>query len=99
MKQVQFDLLTVLCESVIVRRPVHEKMRLLNQWYEAGYDAEVDPLQSTQIVKEMGVPECSVETILGELQVLLQEYQKLFEVRQNAVHRLRAEKIADEVFA
>lgn len=99
MKQVQFDLLTVLCKSVIVCRPVHEKMQLLHQWYTSGYGSDVDHLQSTQIVKRMGVPECSVENILDELYMLMDEYQKFFEVRQNAVNRLREEKLAEEVFA
>ena len=31
--------------------------------------------------------------------MLMDEYQKFFEVRQNAVNRLREEKLAEEVFA
>ena len=52
MKQVQFDLLTVLCKASVCQ-PVHEKMQLLHQWYTSGYGSDVDHLQSTQIVKRM----------------------------------------------
>lgn len=91
MKQMQSDLLTVLYESVIVSRPVREKMQLLSQWYESGYGLELDRMQSIQIMKGMGVPDYRIEIVFGELCTLMQEYKKFYDVRQSAVNRLHSE--------
>lgn len=96
MKHTKAELMAALYQSIIDQKSLQVKMQFLYRWFIEGYDVELDEDQKIQIAQYLRISDKSYQKAVRELHVLMHSYERLFQVRQDALHLLYQENLISE---